>query len=408
VPRIPSPNQYLDAEAPERPFPFDLVAAARFWLSDEGNGQRAGVQPDEHGRIAAAASAQASAGVLDVPLVNAYLLLLEHWIHIRLRPRRSEPAPERRCEIVLSHDVDSPCDPRKFGHALRLAASNVRRRRRVLPSIVYGSHSVLRSVAAGIQTPHSRHWLFDEIVAAEQSRGFASTFFFAATSRFDEFGCRHDVTYDVGQPEFRQVLRSLARREVGIGLHIGYRAVDNAARIVAELSRLEEAAQASIRGSRHHYWHLSTPIWGSLEAHGRAGLEYDSSVGFNDAPGYRLGIAMPFTPWNPQSEEAISTLQIPTVAMDSMFFHGKKATVDGAVARLAALVDVLKRFRGTAAVDWHEYTSVPARQERSSWGLVYLEFLDLLASDPRVSVVTYAELADRNRQSPSSRAPGSF
>lgn len=405
VPRTPSHDQYAAAEAPGRVFPFDLVAAVRFWLADEGNSTTAGVLPDEHGRVAAPASAQASAGALDVPLVNAYLLLFEHWINKRLQLEGPASSEQGRCEIVLSHDVDSPCDPSDFRHALRLARSNLRQGQRVLPSIVYGSHSVLRSVAARIQTPGSRHWLFDDITAAEQTRGFTSTFFFAATSKFDEFGCYHDVAYDVRQPEFRQLLRGLVRREVGLGLHIGYRAVDDAFRIKAERLRLEEAAQTSIRGSRHHYWHLSTPIWGSLEAHSRAGLEYDSSIGFNEAPGYRLGAALPFRPWDPVLQQIIPTLQVPTVAMDSMFFRRKPTSVEAAVADMATLLDGLKRFRGTAAIDWHEYTSVPARQERSSWGRAYLELLDLLASDPFVRVVTYEELVDRERPSRLTRVP---
>src|SRR5262249_48149574 len=153
----------------------------RFWLADEGNTPAAGVLPDEHGRVAARTSSQSAAGVLEVPVVNAYLLLFEHWIRRRrLGDTHARRPPGGRCEIVLSHDVDSPCDPSDPRHALRLAGENLRRGRRISSSVVYGSHAVLRSVIARAQTPGSRHWLFEEILAAEQSRGFRSTFFFAA------------------------------------------------------------------------------------------------------------------------------------------------------------------------------------------------------------------------------------
>jgi hypothetical protein len=87
--------------------------------------------------------------------------------------------------------------------------------------------------------------------------------------------------------------------------------------------------------------------------------------------------------------------------MDSMFFRttesgkpGRKttATIESTLANVSAMLATLKRYRGTAALDWHEYTSFPARQEREFWGRAYLEILELLAHDDDVAVVSYNDL----------------
>ena len=173
----------------------------------------------------------------------------------------------------------------------------------------------------------------------------------------------------------------MASRGFGVGLHIGYRARAQAVRIAAERERLEAIAETQVTGSRHHYWHMTRPFWASLEAHGRAGLLFDSSVGFNSAPGYRLGVALPFHPWNPETGSVVPTLQIPTLAMDSMLMLPRAASVDAVIERFDGVLAALKRYEGVAALDWHEYTSFPGSTRYRAWGEAYLSLLDHLAGD---------------------------
>lgn len=236
-----------------------------------------------------------------------------------------------------------------------------------------------------------RRWVFDEVVEEEAHRGFTSVFFFAATNRYDALGEDADVAYDVRAMRFRELFRSLSARGAEVGLHVGYRARSDPDLIARERQLLEDAAGTPVRGSRHHYL-MSDPFWSTLEGHARAGLVYDTSVCFNEAPGYRLGVALPFRPWNPELTRAVSTAQIPTVALDSALL-GEGGTADSAVAHVERLLDGLKAAEGIAALDWHDSRSFPANRAFASSGEAYLRILDLLEADPEVSVQTSSELA---------------
>jgi hypothetical protein len=265
-----------------------------------------------------------------------------------------------------------------------------------------------RAAVSRVRHPGARHWLFRDVAAAEGSRGFVSTFFFASVSRFDREGCDLDVAYDVTDRRFRSELEYLRESGFGVGVHLSYRALDDPVAIRRERSVVEAAAGCEVVVSRHHYWHLARPMWRSLAAHEEAGLRFDSSVSFQDLPGYRLGVALPFEPWDPTTQRTIRTLQLPTFVMDTMLASGREEDLEGAVLRFTSLLDRLKAARGIAAIDWHEYTSVPAAQKRAQLGHLYTAILDVLAADPEVTVLDYGDIgaAFHDRRAPLRPAAG--
>ena len=220
----------------------------------------------------------------------------------------------------------------------------------------------------------------------------ASAFYFAATHRYAPGGHANDVGYDLASPRMRRVARSLHERGTEVGLHVGYLAGGDAEVIARERELAEWAAGAPVLGGRHHYF-MPHPFWRTLDAHGRAGLRYDTSVGFNEAPGYRLGVALPFRPWNPETQQAVTCVQVPTFAMDAALFAAPGTRPEDAVAHVGRLVEALKAAEGVAALDWHDYSSYPGSRTHAPWGRAYLGVLDLLAADPEVAVMRPAEAA---------------
>jgi hypothetical protein len=139
---------------------------------------------------------------------------------------------------------------------------------------------------------------------------------------------------------------------------------------------------------------MGHPFWSTLEDHGRAGLRYDSSIAFNEAAGYRLGIAYPYRPWSPVSRRLIPSIQIPVLAMDKAFFADKEQTAGSVLAKFKPLLDTLKKYQGVAALDWHEYTSCPGSRAFQKWGEAYLAILEMLGSDSDVAVKSCAQVAE--------------
>lgn len=400
--RIPLVERYRTSTVPAVPvlpataptFPFDLFAALRFWLADEAHAEAPPEYFDTHERLLYERSAHAALDTTDVPNVNAYLVAFREWLADQLDlPVTSHLPAGKRCAIVLSHDVDSPIDPGNPGHALRVAAANIRRRVRVGSSTVYAAGATVYAGWSLLRDRRARYFQFDQVAAAEEALGLRSTFFLASRSRFSQRGCRRDVDYDVARPPFTAMVPSLVERGHEVGLHVGYLAGSDPIRIAEERARLESVSKTVIDTSRHHYFHLGRPPWATLAAHAAGGISVDSSVCFNSTPGYRLGIALPFKPWNPATGAEIETVQVPTGLMDSMLFREPGQTVSGALDRAARFLDNLKRFEGVTAIDWHEYTSYPGSRRTSLWGRVYLELIRQIAGDPEVLVCGYAEAA---------------
>jgi len=391
VPREP-PSGVRTVPSGSDPFPFDLFSAVRFWLLDEGNAEKGSAAFDEHGRLLPVHSVQEATGLRELPIVNAYLIVLRDWFEQRLKvqPTRLLP-PGKRCIVVLSHDVDRPLNPR-LSAVLPETAAAVRRGSHPGRALAYGAISAAQAVVASVQRPRPRRWIFRDLVEAEERLGFRSTFFLAPTSRFAATGHALDVAYDLSTPRFRTLSRFLVERSFDVGLHVGYGVGDDVERLVEEKHRLEDVVGAEVIGGRHHYWHVGYPFWNTLAAHAEAGLRYDSSIGFNEAPGFRLGIATPYHPWNPATQRAIGTVQIPPMAMDGAFFYRGDQGVTEAVAHVARLVEELKRWEGVAALDWHQETSLPTSRQFRAWGLAYLAILELLADDSEVAVQTFPEV----------------
>jgi hypothetical protein len=393
VPRVPDADGLEERETAAAAFPFDLFSAIRFWLADEGNADAPADAYDEHERLRAERSVQEALGVRVVPVVNAYLLHFRAWAQSRTGVAGASALPAgKRCVVVLSHDVDSPIDPVSSRHAAGAAWSNVRRARKPFRSLAYAAGAAAHALRWRALDASGRHRVFDDVMDAEERHGFRSTFFFAGLSRFDPEGTRLDVGYDVRRAPLPESVRAVVSRGFGLGLHVGYAARADATRMAAERQRLEAVAGARATGTRHHYWHMAQPFWRSLEAHAAAGFDFDSSVGFNSAPGFRLGVALPFHPWNPETGARVPVLQVPVLVMDGMLMEQPDASPETVAERLDGLLEGLKRFEGVAAIDWHEYTAFPASKRYRRWGEAYLALLDRLAADPAVAVQTFDEL----------------
>jgi len=403
VPGVPTPSDFRAAEGAGSRFPFDLFAAMRFWLADEGNADAEDHAFDKHERLRPECSVQHNRDVLETPIVNAYLLLLESWLRAKLgmEPRSGLPGG-KRCVVVLSHDVDAPLDP-SLGFFLWASAKHLRRGRVFRAAKYAAVHGATALFHQARGRPKQRHWLFSEVLDTEGRHGFSSTFFFSAVGNFARGAYCHDVLYDVRDPSFQPVFKSILRAGCDIGLHLSYHARRGSEQMSDEIRALEAASGAAVLGSRHHIFHMKRPFWPTLADHARAKLAYDSSVAFNDRPGYRLGIAFPCHLWNPLSQERIGTMQIPCLAMDGGFFYHPNQTVDSVLHQVQGLLEQMKRYRGVAAIDWHVRTSYPGSDAYRLWGETYLAILEMLAADAEVAVQSCGQVLETFSAPPANR-----
>jgi peptidoglycan/xylan/chitin deacetylase (PgdA/CDA1 family) len=335
--------------------PADALADAFAHLArvEERGGAR-----DRHGRFTAAAS---SLDPFDPPLE-------------RLRSELGLEPPRWRgatFAVALTHDVDTPWRWTRAG--LRLAAGKLRR----------GDLGQLRGLA---RVPLHRlrgtdpNWSFERIVDVEAGHGARSTFFVMA-------GHAHPA--DGAAPEAYDRLRArlvetLADAGAEIGLHGSYTAAEDASRLAAEKAALAELA-GPFQGHRYHYLRVDPNA--NLAAVERAGLGYDSSLGFPDALGFRAGIAHPFRPWGTR------LVEIPLAAMDATLAEERYLglTADEAEPRLMALLDWAAEHGGGFAILWHNDRFDPPTAR--GWDRLYARVLAAVA-ERGGACMTAGELAE--------------
>lgn len=391
IPLVPSDSDHARALDPAAPFPFDLFAAIRFWLADEANADAPPEAINDHDQLVAAASAQYRLGVLDVPIVNAYLQLFLTFLQSRCGLGSLRWIPDgKKCVVVLSHDADTPIDPSDPRHAAWRAASSLRAGA-VAQAGRHAGSAVVRA-ARLLRLRRERAWVFDELTDLEARLGFRSTFFFCARSRSDPHASPYDESYDIAAPRFRRLFSALHHRGFEVGLHASYNARDDVGLLIEECQRIERLSGLRLLGNRHHYWHMNYPFWPTLDDHAAAGLVYDSSVAFDESPGYRLGFAFPAKLWNPLRESRIEAIQVPTMVMDGGYFYRPGQTVDAVLTDFAHLLENLKRFNGVAALNWHPRACLPQDGPFLKWGQAFTAILEMLAADSDVAVQSTAEL----------------
>lgn len=307
--------------------------------------------------------------------INRIALFLRRWASIANSRSEDELfGPRPAAEIVVTHDVDAVCKTsairikqsafRAFQSLRRLGGGEV-------AAALRKSTDALRFLLQ-----HENYWFFDRITALEDRFGIRSHFNFYAGAggwRRGPKAMLFDPGYDVRTPRIRAELHRLSAGGWTIGLHHSHDAWSDADRMREEREYLEQAVGAPVTSCRQHWLRFS---WSSTwRAQREAGLQLDTTMAFNDRPGFRNSAALPLRPFGLTTKfEAL-----PTVLMDSHFFDYAQMTDEERPARMASWIDEIRAVGGVAAVLWHQ--QVMGRDY--GWGDGYVELLRIIANDSR-------------------------
>ena len=343
---------------------FDVAGSAFYMLSryeEAVPGER-----DAHDRFTAAMSTAHRDGYLQRPVVNEYADLLfaclRHcWPGLRRAPRAYR--------VLLTHDVDSPLfhlggSPRRLLSALagdvltRRDPAVALRRLRTAPRARRGAHD---------GDPHDT---FDYLMALSERHGLRSAFYFIAGGR-----TRLDADYTMDHPWIQALVGRIGARGHEVGLHPSYATYLDAAETAAQQRTLRECAERNgVRqaqwGGRQHYlrWRAGT-TWSNWEA---AGLDYDSSVGYAEAIGFRSGCCHEHGTYDVVARRPLALRERPLLVMETTLLTymrlGPRERLDASRALLATC----RRHDGDATLLWHNSKVVSAAERREYEAIVDL------------------------------------
>lgn len=306
------------------------------------------VRPDRdaHGRFPSSASLAVEGGFLDRPIVNEYVEVLWNCIN-RLWP--SIGRKRRSFRVIPSHDVDCPAYFEFYPKKEILAGIAGDVVKRGSPGRAYGRLRLWHDVKAGrAQDPFDTYeWLMD----LSESSGWISTFNFIAggDTKFDR------PRYPLGHRLVTKVIDSIKSRGHEVGFHPSYATVTDGASWRSELEALRAAVRgAAIRGGRQHYLRFEVPTTWKLWD--EAGLEYDSTLTFADAAGFRCGTCYEFQVFDLKSRKALRLRERPTIVMENTVISDRYmglGTGEAAAAFIGTLKERCRLFDGDFVLLWH-------------------------------------------------------
>jgi len=322
------PKNIVTREGENATFQFDFVMACFYLLAriEEIVDSRR----DQWSCFSGKYSVLYELGILEVPIVNLYcqvlMQLLSSMLPDGVRERRTEWKDGKRFAVALTHDVDTPLRGYRGAIGRMLQKSSF-----IAPA-----------------KPRDPYWNFDNWIALEQKYGFKSAFFFYASAD------RHplDPHYDIGDALFSKLIRKIDDLGWEVGLHGSYQSYNNAGLLLKEKARLERILKKNIEGVRQHY--LRFDIRSTWKEQSRAGFLYDATLGYNEALGFRAGIAHPFHAFSEIDSKRLAIVELPLTIMDGVLFSEAPKDIEGATRRCLAILERTKESGGCASILWHQ------------------------------------------------------
>jgi peptidoglycan/xylan/chitin deacetylase (PgdA/CDA1 family) len=170
-----------------------------------------------------------------------------------------------------------------------------------------------------------------------------------------------------GAADISSQIRDLLALGHEIGLH-GIDAWNDVAKAREETDELRHITASRVMGVRMHWLYFDEQSPAILD---RAGVDYDSSIGYNDAVGYRAGTAQVYKPLS-----AVELLELPLHIMDTALFLPGRQNLSTSEAKklVGEIVANAVRFGGVITVNWHDRSILPERL----WAGFYSDLLQEL------------------------------
>lgn len=218
----------------------------------------------------------------------------------------------------------------------------------------------IRKLVQGINFAYQagNYWCFDYWNEMEKKLNIKSVFYFFAKIKDKKIkGINRwviDPSYDIAQNiKLKTKCAEMISNGNKIAIHGSYFSAIYEGLFQKEKDMLEDVLNSSITKSRQHwlnYHEKSTPY-----IHSKAGIEEDSTIGFNDISGFRAGVASRFNPYDHKNQAPFVFEEIPIVVMDShIHYYSDNPNLNNYEWLLDCVAEV-KNF--SISINWHQRVS---------------------------------------------------
>ncbi len=312
----------------------DLIASSFFMLSrweeviDD--------QKDEHDRSTAAHSTAVKFGFLHRPIVNEYAELL--WCLLQ-KAGYSGARTQRTFSAVVTHDIDQPYQwPNWQTNTKHIAGDLIKRRD--LSMAIHNTQSLYRTTMLGAPDPYDQH---QYLIDWADRHGYQAYFNMIISQR-----TRYDQSLPPSDPRYLAMIRRIEAHGHKIGFHPGYAVYLDADIFNQELNVLQSMVRQKIISGRQHYLRFKVPhTWRLWD---QAGLEWESSMGYTQMPGFRCGTCYTYTVFDCLLRKKLKVKEKPLLLMDATLIYYLKHWDH---QHLIDLKQACKKHGGEWVTIWH-------------------------------------------------------
>jgi hypothetical protein len=326
--------------------PLDILGTAFFMLSRYE--ELDSLIEDAHGRFPDQAALAVRACFDQRPIVDEYVAILWAAIH-KMCPNMARGT--RHARTLISCDVDLPVDPASassYRLGRRMAARIIRQRSVHGLSTMVGNYLAVRR-GENERDPYlnALDWIME--VNAHEGNRVAFNLIPIVTDR------AMDRSIDLQDPRLLDLMQKIHVRGHEIGIHPGYNTFHHPNAMQRSVGRLRttmarlDIGQSTLGGRQHYLrWraHVTPQLWEEN------GLDYDSSLGYADRPGFRCGTCREFPMFDLVARRALRLRQRPLLSMEPMRYH-IPACRDKALDIMTYYRQVCRRYHGDFTLLWH-------------------------------------------------------
>lgn len=317
---------------------IDLFASSYFMVTRWE--EYTGCPKDKWGRVSASHSLAFQHHFLQRPVVNEYTELLWNMLsHAGIR----QPRKSREYAPYVTHDVDFLLRWKSLLNLFRALGSDLMKEHK--------PGSLNRDFRDYILTQRKQKKdpfdTFEFLMSASESYGRHSYFFLMSVPfqrRWYHYGLRSAFLNDL--------ISVISERGHRIGFHPGHGTHTDPNRWKREYNRLQASTQYEIQCGRQHFLQFEAPstwqIWNDM------GMEWDSTLAYNDKNGFRAGCCYGYPPFNFLTRKKLRLMERPLTIMDISMMPEPNTVHSGTVdTESKGLVDKVKKYRGDAVLLWH-------------------------------------------------------
>lgn len=306
---------------------------------------------DNYGRFPATASHAFQHGYLNRPVVDEWLHLLGQVIQ---RQWSGMELKRHQFSIKVSHDVDQPSlyAFKPWREIARMMAGHIIKRHDLkafftAPYVKLATRNEL--IAAD---PYNT---FDWLMDVSEENNLKSAFYFIC----GRTNPGRDADYEPEHPVIRKLMLRIHERGHEIGLHPSYNTFQKPELLKKEADRLKRVCvelgiEQKLWGGRMHYLRWEQPT--TLRAWAEAGMNYDSTLGYADRPGFRCGTCYEYLAFEPIAQRQLSLRIRPLIVMECSVINDVYAGL-GVTDAAAELINKLKErcaaVNGVFVMLWH-------------------------------------------------------